>query len=363
MKVALSHDWLNGMRGGEKCLEVFCELFPGSPLYTLFYEKGKVSETIVSHPIKVSPLQGVPGIFKRYRFYLPFFPWAVASLKPQDNTDLLISTNHCVAKGVKKPKKAVHICYCFTPMRYAWGFFEDYFGGRSRWQQFLVKVVLARLKKWDLKVNKNVDHFVAISEHIKKRIERNYNREAMVIYPPVDTDFFMADEKKEREDFYLIVSALVPYKAIDLAIEAFNQSKKKLVIIGDGPSRAELESMARENITFLGWKSNEVLRDHYRRAQALVFPGEEDFGIVPVEAQGCGAPVIAFAAGGALETVIDGVTGVFFREATADSLLDALQRLEKLPLNAQDAVDNAQKFSKERFKNEMCDYIKERVAQ
>jgi len=352
VKVALSHDWLNGMRGGEKCLEVLCELYPDSPIYTLFYERGKISETIAKHPIHPSALQHFPGIFSSYRYYLPLYPRLIESFRPEE-CDLLISTNHCVAKGLKKRKSARHLCYCFTPMRYAWGFFDEYFGKKNKVSQWMIRSVIDRMKEWDLRSNEGVDHFIAISHHIRERILKCYGREAEVVYPPVDTDFYTPDPGVQPEDFYLIVSALVPYKKIDLAVRVFNRLGRRLIIIGDGPERKLLEAQASKNIRFLGWQPQEALRDHYRRTKALIFPGEEDFGIVPVEVQSSGRFVIAYAKGGALETVLDRKTGVFFRSPDEAGLEQAVLNYETEHFLPQAARENALKFSRQRFKSEI----------
>ena len=358
MRVALSHDWLNGMRGGEKCLEVLCELYPDSPIYTLFYERDKISETITKHPIRPSALQHFPNVFSSYRYYLPLYPQAIESFRPED-CDLLISTNHCVAKGLKRGKSVQHICYCFTPMRYAWGFFDEYFSKRNEISKWVIRQVIHRMRDWDLRSNDGVDHFIAISHHIRKRILQCYGREAEVIYPPVDTDFYTPDPGLKTDDFYLIVSALVPYKKIDLAIRVFNRLGRRLIIIGDGPERKSLEAQASKSIRFLGWQPNEVLRDHYRRTKALIFPGEEDFGIVPVEVQACGRFVIAYAAGGVLETVLDRKTGVFFGSPDETSLEKAVLAYESEHFLPQHARDNALRFSRQRFKSEMHQSIQQ----
>lgn len=361
MKVALSHDWLNGMRGGEKCLEVFCELFPGSPIFTLFYEPEKVSARIAAHPIRTSYLSWLPGFFQNYRYYLPLFPKAMRRFRTK-GYDLIVSTSHCVAKGIGKDKKALHICYCFTPMRYAWGFFDDYFGGKNLPAKWLIKSWMKRLRKWDVESSAGVDHFIAISQHIRKRIASYYHRDSEVIYPPVDTHFYTPDHRVEREDFYLIVSALVPYKKVSLAISAAKKAHKKLVVIGDGPEKARLEKTAGSSVTFLGWQPDEVLRDHYRRAKALLFPGEEDFGIVPVEAQACGLPVIAYGVGGATETVLSGETGVFFGELKETSLVQAIRTFEGRAWDPEPIRRNAVRFSRERFIMEIKSFIQRKMS-
>ena len=356
MRVVLSHDWLNGMRGGEKCLEAFCQMFPESPVYALFCEKEKISSLINRHSVRTSFVQLFPDVFTRYRAYLPFFPLAVESFRLED-CELVISTSHCVAKGIRKPKGAVHLSYCFTPMRYAWGFFDEYFGDKNIFVRGVARGLILFLRKWDRATSGGVDCFVAISGHVQKRIWEFYRRAAEVVYPPVDTDFYTPSADVAPEDFYLIVSALVPYKKIDLAVRSFNRLGRRLVVIGDGPKKKEWESLAGPAVRFLGWESDEVIRDHYRRARAIIFPGEEDFGIVPVEAQACGRPVIAYGAGGVLETVRDGETGIFFKEQTEESLMDAVKIFESRAWDPEKARLNAAGFGKERFRRQMEDCV------
>lgn len=305
MKVAIVHDWLTGMRGGEKCLEIFCELFPQADIFTLLYNKNSVSPVINRLPVKTSFIQRLPFSLKLYRNYLPFFPTAIESFNFK-GYDFILSSSHCVAKGAKKPDKAFHLCYCYTPMRYAWSFYEDYFGNYSFLKKIIVKNTIKNLKKWDLATLGRVDEFVAISNTIQKRIKDIYSRESSVIYPPVDVDRFFFDESVKREDFYLCVSALVPYKRIDVIIEAFNKMPdEKIVIVGDGNSSRELKNKKiSNNIKFLGWVSNEELLALYQKAKGFVYVAEEDFGISPIEAQAAGLPVIAYAKGGVTETVV-----------------------------------------------------------
>lgn len=351
-RVALAHDWLNGMRGGEKCLEVLCELYPQSTVFTLFCEPDKLSRTLAEHAIRTSRVQRFPLARSHYRAYLPFFPAAVETFD-LDAFDLVVSTSHCVAKGAPKRRDAVHVCYCFTPMRYAWGFFNEYFGSRDPLTRWALRRVLGRLRDWDLRANERVDRFIAISRHVRERIRRHYGRDADVIYPPVNTAFFTPDAGRERTPTYLLVSALVPYKRVELAVEAFNRSGRPLTVIGDGPDRAALEKKAAPNVRFFGWQSDETLRSHYRSARALVFPGEEDFGIVPVEALACGLPVVAYGKGGILETVEDGRTGVFFGEPTAEALLGALDRFEALRFRPEELTARAARFGRDRFREEI----------
>lgn len=346
LNVALSHDWLNGMRGGERVLELLCQGFPGAPVYTLLHEAGKVSEPIERHRIHHSFIQGFPAVYQRYRYYLPLFPRAVERFK-LDPADLVISTSHCVAKGLRPPSGARHLCYCFTPMRYAWTFYEEYFGTNPVKKLFL-KPTLAGLRRWDRRVSDRVDLFVAISEHVRERIERCYGREAEVVYPPVDTER-CTPGTDGPDDFDLIVSALVPYKKIDLAVEAYNRLGTPLKIVGTGTEHDRLRRVAGSNIEFLGWQSDEAIVALYRRCRALVFPGEEDFGIVPLEAQACGRPVVAFGKGGALETIVDGDTGVFFPEQTASHLMEAVQRCASTAWNPATIRRHAERFGEQAF--------------
>jgi glycosyltransferase involved in cell wall biosynthesis len=356
LRVAFSHDWLNGMRGGEKCLEALCEVYPDSVIHTLFHQKGRVSAVIEGRPIRTSRIQNFPKAFQYYRYYLPFFPAAIEQFR-LENFDAIISTSHCVAKSIPKSNGTPHISYCFTPMRYAWGLFEDYFGNKNPVIKKLIGRSLSKIREWDKATSENVDCFVAISRHIEKRIWSAYGKKAEVIYPPVDTDFYYPDAGAPREDFYLVVSALVPYKKVELAIDACRRLGRNLVVIGDGPERRSLERRAGAETRFLGWQSDETLRDYYRRAKALLFPGEEDFGIVPVEVQACGGFVIGYAKGGVLETVIDGETGLFFKEPSAESLAEGILKFEKAALNLTDSRRNASRYSRERFKSQMRELI------
>jgi glycosyltransferase involved in cell wall biosynthesis len=328
-RVALVHDWLTGMRGGEKVLEVLCGLYPSADLFTLVHVPESVSPTIERLHPRTSFLQHLPGIRHYYRYCLPLFPLAVEQFD-LDRYDLVVSTSHCAAKAVVKTGRARHLCYCFTPMRYAWDQFEAYFGARqvgpvaSR----LLQPALGALSRWDAATAGRVDRYVAISQHVARRIRRYYNRDANVIYPPVDTTFYTADGTAS-ESFLLMVSALVPYKRIDLAIEASRIAGLRLRIVGHGPERERLMTFAderRADVEFLGSLADENIRELYRQSAAVLLPGEEDFGIAPVEAQACGRPVVALARGGALETVIDGVTGVLVEESSAPAFAAGITR-------------------------------------
>jgi glycosyltransferase involved in cell wall biosynthesis len=357
------HDWLTGMRGGEKVLEAICEIFPGADIFTLVYRKGSVSPTIERHPIRTSLIQRLPFATTKYRQYLPLFPFAIEQLS-LDDYDLVISSSHCAAKSVIVPGRARHLCYCHSPMRYAWDQFDMYFGPArvgamaSRW---LYRPMLSRLARWDASTSGRVHRFVANSAHVAARIRRYYNREAAIVYPPVDTVFnHPADVASESH--FLIVSALVPYKRIDLAIAACEQIGAPVRIVGDGPERKRLAQQAGAGVTFLGWQSPDEIRDEYRRAAAVILPGEEDFGIVPVEAQACGCPTVALARGGALETVTDGVTGVLFDQPTVQSLTAAFERLRTIRFNRSVLRLHAERFARERYTREMRAVVDATVA-
>jgi glycosyltransferase involved in cell wall biosynthesis len=368
MKVALVHDWLTGMRGGERCLEIFCELFPQAPLYTLLHIPGSVSPVIEQRTIHTSFIQQLPFSKKRYRTYLPLFPIAIEHFNLR-GYDLIISLSHCVAKGILPSPEALHISYLFTPMRYAWDMFEDYFGKRGNQ---LVSLVMHYLRMWDVASSQRVDHILCISKYVAKRVEKYYRKEAEVIYPPVDTKRFRISNL--REDFFLIVSNLSPYKKIHLAIEAFNRLRLPLKIIGSGPEKKRLKSKAGPNIDFLGWQPDEIVADHYSRCRALIFPGEEDFGIVPLEAMASGRPVIAYGRGGALESILPydqqaekekkAPTGMFFDEPNGDSLADAVERFFKVEREFDpEAIRNhALQWDRESFKEKIKDYISEKAG-
>ncbi|OGS45451.1 MAG: hypothetical protein A2539_09995 [Elusimicrobia bacterium RIFOXYD2_FULL_34_15] len=363
MKVAIIHDWLTGMRGGEKCLEVFCELFPEATVFTLLHKRGSMSKIIENMEIRTSFLQKFPNIEKRYRYYLPLMPIAIKQFNLQ-GYDLILSSSHCVAKGIKIPKGSLHICYCYTPMRYVWDMYNQYFDNSRFYIKYSMKWLRKYLQKWDVKSSVNVHHFIAISEYIRERIKKHYNRDSLVIYPPVDTIFFKSEDltpEKSIHPYYLVVSSFAPYKKIDLAIEAFNKLGYSLKIIGNGQDEKKLRKIAKDNIEFLGWRNNDELRIYYNNCKALIFPSEEDFGIVPVEAQSMGRPVIAYKKGGSSETIVEGVTGIFFEEQNVSSLIDAVKKLENMKFNSNNAVENARGFNKIIFKNKIKNFIDEKV--
>jgi glycosyltransferase involved in cell wall biosynthesis len=370
VKVALVHDWLTGMRGGEKVLEVFCELFPNADLYTLFYFPDRVSPTIRSMNVRASWLNRLPGAGRYYRYALPLFPNTIEQFAFRDY-DLVLSSSHCVAKGVAA-NGALHVSYIHSPMRYVWDMHDAYFGCEgSRLGRVGMAIWRGYLQRWDVRSAERVHYFIANSRHVAAKIKRLYKREANVIYPPVDLEKFHI--AAEHESYYLIVSGLVPYKNIQLAIAAFNQMKLPLRIVGEGPSKRSLESQAGPTIEFLGRVDDKRLAELYARCEALIFPGEEDFGIVPLEAHASGRPVIAYGRGGARESVIGiddleragvaGPTGIFFGEATTAGLIKAIKRYHSLKHRFEPLVlrSHASRFSRSVFKSLMKQYIEEKL--
>ena len=353
MKVLLVHDWLTGMRGGEKCLEIFAELFPDASLYTLIHDPGSVSEIIENREIKTSYLQKIPGIKRYYRHFLPFLPTVMGNFDTS-SFDLIISSSHCVAKMIKKNDATKHWCYIFTPMRYVWELFDDYFGKDCSFPvRTGAKMVAPYLRKKDVASSSGVNQFVAISDFIAGRVKKNYGRNAEVIYPPVSLERFTPVAADKVEDWDLVVSAFAPYKRIDLAIQASNKLNRPLKIIGSGQKETYLKSIAGPQVEFLGWISNEEIADHMARCRSFVFPGLEDFGITPVEAQASGRPVVAYGEGGALETVrgleCETPSGIFFKEQTVDSLCEALQKVDEVEWDSQKMAEDVKRFSRQRF--------------
>jgi glycosyltransferase involved in cell wall biosynthesis len=374
VKVALVHDWLTGMRGGEKCLEVFCELFPDADLLTLLHVPGTVAPAIERHRIITSLLQRLPGSRRWYRYYLPLMPAAIEALD-LSAYDLVLSSSHCVAKGVVPRPDALHVSYIHTPMRYVWDMWPQYFPANGAVARFTVSLLLHYLRTWDTASASRVDHFVANSRFVARRIAKYYRRQATVIHPPVDTAFFTP--AATRADYYLMVTALVPYKGVELALEAFRALRRPLKIIGSGPLARRLQANAAPHIEFLGWRSDDELRHHYAACRALIFPGQEDFGIVPLEANAVGRPVIALAQGGALETVVPAnhpqcamalhpalgtsyaPTGVLFPQRTPAALQAAVQFFE-----AHESLfcpellrRHAQRFDREQFKQRLHHFL------
>ena len=352
-RVAIVHDWLTGMRGGEKVLEAICALYPDATLFTLVRVPGTVSETIERRRLRTSFVQRFPNAGKWYRHYLPLYPVAV-EMFDLDGYDLILSSSHCAVKSVIKRGDATHVCYCHSPMRYAWDQFDAYFGPAQvgRWPNRALRHVMAGLARWDAATAGRVDGFVANSHYVAGRIGRYYNRRSTVVYPPVDTDFYRPDPGQTASGSgALVVSALVPYKRIDVAIEAARLTRTPLRIVGQGPEEGRLRALAQgAPVEFLGWRTDIEIRDLYRTAAAVLLPGTEDFGIVPVEAQACGTPVVAYAEGGARETVVDGVTGVLVADRAPAAFAAGLQRVLDTPHERPAIRANAERFSIGAFK-------------
>ncbi len=361
MKTALVYDWLVTIGGGEKTLQAIAECYP-APIYTLVKNQKKLAGTFFENrEIHSSFLQQLPFSSSYYRHLLPLFPLAIEQFD-LSQYDLILSTSHAVAKGVLTHPGQLHLCYCLTPMRYAWDLTHRYLESASTLQRLLARPALHYLRNWDIASLPRVDHFAAISHYIAKRIKKNYGRDAEVIYPPVDVDHIPFGAKKE--DFYLAVSRMVPYKKMDLIAEAFSAlPDKRLIIIGDGPEMKKVKSKAKKNVEVLGYQSDAVIRDYMQRAKGFVFAAEEDFGIVAVEAQAAGTPVIAFGRGAALETVVDNETGLFFEEQTVPSLLNAIKRFETSSFDPALARENALRFSQARFKNEMTRFVTRKIEE
>jgi len=352
-RIALVHDWLTGMRGGEKVLEVLCERFPDADLFTLVHIRGSVSPTIERHRIRTTFIQRLPAVERLYRHYLPLFPLAVEQID-LDGYDFVLSTSHCCAKSVIRPASARHLCYCLTPMRYAWDQFDAYFGPErlGRVGSAVMRPLMARMARWDRETAGRADRYVAISHYVAGRIARYYNRDATVVYPPVDTTFFQPDGS-DPEPFALVVSALVPYKQVNVAIEACRRAHVPLTVVGDGPERAALERLAGGSARFTGRISDDDIRALYRRAAVTLLPGEEDFGIVPLEAQACGRPVVALGRGGALETVRPHETGILVSDPSAEAFADAIRTAISTRFDQAVIRRHAERFSRERFGDEM----------
>jgi len=361
MKVALSHDWLTGMRGGEYVLEAISEMFPAAELFTLIAIPGKVSPRLKAIPTHVSWLRWIPGAETKYRTLLPLMPAAVASLK-LDDFDLVVSSSHCVAKGVRKRKDAVHVSYVHAPMRYMWARFDEYFGPGQAPFHIRLAAHLCRplLQSWDRRVSNHqrVDQLVANSAYIARQIHEAYKREPRVVHPFVDAARFGAARRPGSK--YLIVGAFAPYKRVDLAIEAFNRLELPLQIVGSGQDEKRLRALAGPTIEFLGALSNEEIAALYSTCKAFVFPGAEDFGITPLEAMCAGAPVIAFAEGGAMETVTER-TGVFFSRQTVESMMEAVLKIENgsVVIHESDGRGRAAVFSRDRFQKELAAVIRQ----
>lgn len=357
MKVAVIHDWLTGVRGGEKVLEAILEIYPNADLYTLVYKKGSLNKLIEDRKIYTSFIDKLPFATKLYKHYNPLFPFAIEQFN-LNKYDLVISSSHIAAKGVITGPNTLHISYIHTPVRYYWDRYDNYFRNKNFLMKLIIGFVAPLYRIWDVSNTNRIDHLIANSSFVSNRIFKYYKRKSTVIYPPVDTTKFNNLESKTK-DYYLIVSALVPYKSIHIAIQAFNKNKKKLKIVGNGEEVTKLKHLSKSiKIEFLGRVSNEELNKLYSGAKGFIINSVEDFGIAPIEAQACGIPVIAYKKGGCLETIIENETGIFYDKQNSKDLNKAILELEKRKWNIEKIKDNSKRFSKEKFKQSLIDYIR-----
>ncbi len=361
MKIAIVHDWLITFGGAERTLEQMLKVYPEADLFALYDFVPERDRGFIQHkPVTTSFLQHFPFAKSKYRSYLPFMPMAVEQLD-LSGYDVVISSSYACAKGVITGPDQLHISYVYSPIRYAWDMMHQYLDQshlKHGLRSWIVRYMLHRIRLWDYRTAAGVDEFVAISEYIARRIQKVYRRHASVIYPPVDVDAYQLCEQKE--DFYLTASRMVPYKKMDVIAEAFSHlPDKRLVIIGDGPEYRRVKAKAGPNVALLGYQPYDVLLDHMQRARAFVFAAEEDFGIVPIEAQACGTPVIAFGKGGCLETVTELESGIFFDKQDAKTIADAILRFETRPDCFEPAQirQHALKFSSERFRSEFKRFV------
>jgi len=359
MRIALVHDYLNQYGGAERVLEALAELFPNAPIYTLIYDRKITDRILPGRKIRASFLQKFPFVKSHHRFFPPLMPLAVERFDLSEY-DLIISDSAAFSKGVITKSDALHICYCHTPTRYAWDDSHKYVRefNMSILAKIFVPFFMNYLRLWDREAAYRVDKFICNSNFVAKRIEKYYKQKATVIYPPVDAEFFIPSFKL-ADNYYLMVGRLLVYKRFDIAIEAFNRLELPLKIIGDGPEMKKLKKLANWNIEFLGELEGKKLRNYYQNCQALIFPQEEDFGIVALEAMACGRPVIAYQGGGALESIKQDETGLFFNEQTASSLVEAIKNFHPEKFNPKLIRQHALKFDKEIFKKKIKDFVEE----
>ena len=362
MKVALVHDYLNQYGGAEKVLEAFCEIFPNAPIYTLIYAPKQIRGAFSDRKIRTSFLQKIPFAKSKHRIFPLLMPIAIEQFDLSDY-DVVLSNSASFAKGVITKPNTLHICYCHTPPRYAWDDSHKYIKefGLPGIIKKLVPFFMNYIRLWDKEAALRVDKFLCNSNFVAKRIKKYYNREAKVIHPPVDTKCLIPDVKHHAtsgiKHYFLMVGRLLPYKRFDIAVKAFNKLGKPLKIVGDGPERKKLENIAKQNIKFLGELYNKDLKEYYQNCQAFIFPQEEDFGIVALEAMAVGKPVIAYRSGGALESIKEGETGIFFDEQTPEALIKAVRKFNPRNFNSPKIRRHALRFDKERFKKKIKDFV------
>ncbi|MBR8462171.1 glycosyltransferase family 4 protein [Campylobacter sp. faydin G-105] len=364
MKKALVHDWFSVYAGAERCIESFTNIWDDFEIFSLidFLNDSDREKILKGKSVNTSFIQKLPKSKSKYRNYLPLFPFAIEQFDLSDY-DIILSSSHAVAKGVLTHSNQLHISYIHTPIRYAWDLYFQYLkesGLDKGIKGYIAKYFLHKIRIWDIATVNRVDYFIANSNYIANRIKKIYGKDSSVIYPPVDTSKF--DVKSDKENFYLTASRMVPYKKIDLIVEAFAKTDKKLVVVGDGPDMKKIKSKAGKNIEILGYQNDNVMIDLMQRARAFVFAAKEDFGITPVEAQACGTPVICLSKGGTKETVIDMISGVHFNEQSIQSLLQAIDKFERNidVFDISKIRKNALKFSKERFEYEIKNFVEQK---
>jgi glycosyltransferase involved in cell wall biosynthesis len=356
MKLAIVHEWLTSIGGAERCLKVFGELWPEAPIFVPVYNEREFRDWFPPDRVRTSFLQNWPRALKWYRHYLPLMPRAAESYDLR-GFDVVLSSSHCCAGGCRPDKGAVHVSYCYTPMRYVWDLKDIYASSMGPVTRQLFLSQVPRLRRWDVARASRVTHFVPISEAVRERIRRIYNRDGRVIHPPVRDKLFVPCSPHEREDYYLILSRLVPYKRFEIAVEACTRMNRRLIVAGDGGEMNRLKAVAGSNVEFIGFVEEERAPGLVAKARAILHPSLEDFGIVPCEAACAGTPTVAYGVGGASETVIDGVTGVLFMEQTVDSMIEALKRFETLSFDVDELTKQGHKFGEERFRREILDAV------
>lgn len=359
MKVAITADWMSTFGGGQRVLIQLHEMFPDAPIFTAVHDPDSLPAAMQDWDIRPSFLQRLPFARTRYQAYLPLMPIAFEQFDLREY-DLVLTTSSACAKGVITGPGTLNVCYCFTPCRYIWDLYHDY--TRELWSRPLIAPVAHWLRVWDRLSSDRVDHFISISHEVASRVRRHYRRDSNVIYPPVDVDRIVPDGA-EPDDFYLVVSRLVPYKRIDLAVQAATRLGRRLLVVGDGSARRKLEALAGPSVEFLGRRSDEEIAALYARCRGFLFPGFEDFGLTPVEAQAAGRPVIAYARGGALETVVDGATGIFFEEQSVESVVAAMQQFERMRFDPAVCRRNAERFSAQEFRSRIGEAIEDAFRQ
>src|SRR3984893_7011258 len=362
MKVAIIHYWLVGMRGGEKVIEALCEMYPQADIFTHVYVPEMVSERLRQHRVIPTFINALPRAARMYKTYLPLMPLALEQLDLR-GYDLIISSESGPSKGIIAPSDSIHVCYCHTPMRYIWNMYHDYRNNAGRVARLMMPPLMHYLRMWDVTSAARVDSFVANSATVARRIRRYYGADSVVIHRPVDTGAFSIAAPSALGDYYLMAGELVSYKRADLAVRAFNEMKLKLIVIGGGEMLDEIRRLAGPTVTVMGSQPFDVLKQHYSLCRALIFPGEEDFGMVPVEAMASGRPVVAFGRGGATETVLDGVTGVFFAEQAVETIISAIKRLSAVEIDPEKIAAHASQFGRDQFFQKMRTHIDRLLAE